>query len=255
MSVTSGEKGISAIIALTGTTAAYKKIIAFPYSCTIYQQVVKLALTKDGIKENPMNKLVRGCFALALILLFTTSADCKELTTYMSINSGVTLVEDADLTDSRLPNSVINVEYDPGYFIGLAIGNQVDKMRLEAEMGYQKNKVDSSTSIGSSVTLNDEVKVRLSTLLFNFYYDFKNGSRFTPYVCAGLGLGNIKLDGFSKSDAVGEYQFGAGMSYQITETVALDLKGRYLATTDAEFDTATIDFSTINAIFDIRIYF
>lgn len=202
-----------------------------------------------------MSKFIRGCFALALILLFSTPADCKELTTYMSINSGVTMLEDADLTDTTTPGWKYSYEYDPGYFIGLAIGNHVDKIRFEAEIGYQKNKVDSIKLNGASLTSTGDSEIRLTTLLFNLYYDFKNGSRFTPYICAGLGLGNIKLDGTSKSDSVAEYQFGAGMAYQISERVALDLKGRYLGTTDADFDTYSLDFTTINAIFDVRIYF
>lgn len=202
-----------------------------------------------------MNKLVRGCFVLALILMFTTPGFCRELTTYMSINAGVTLPEDADLTDSSMPGDVTTLEYDPGYFIGLALGNHMDNMRLEAEIGYQKNKVDSAKSNVGAVTVTGDPEIRLSTLMFNFYYDFMKDSRFTPYLTAGLGLGNMKLDGFSDSDAVAAYQFGAGMAFRITEKIALDLKGRYLGTTDAKFGTTSLDFTTINAIFDVRFYF
>lgn len=202
-----------------------------------------------------MSKLIRGCFALALIFIFSVPADCKELTTYMSCNAGVALLEDADMTDSTLPGTRANLEYDPGYFIGLAFGNHVNKIRFEAEFGYQKNKVDSLNLNGSNFTVTSDNEIRLSTLLFNLYYDFKNSSAFTPYLSAGLGLGNMKIDGVSKSDAVAEYQFGAGVAYQISERIALDLKGRYLATTDAEFESLNLDFSTINAIFDVRIYF
>jgi opacity protein-like surface antigen len=198
-----------------------------------------------------MSKLVRGCFALALILLFTTPADCKELTTYLSINGGVTLPQNSDLTDPVLGTAALELEYDPGYFVGLAVGNHVDKLRFEAEIGYQKNKVDSV--VGGSISGDPEI--RLSTLLFNFYYDFMKESRFTPYLTAGLGLGNMKLDGVSGSDAVAEYQFGAGVAFRISDKIALDLKGRYLGTTDAKFDTASLDFTTINAIFDVRFYF
>jgi outer membrane immunogenic protein len=202
-----------------------------------------------------MNKLVRGCFALALILIFTTPGFCKELTTYMSINTGVALLEDSDVTDSTLPGMVATYEYDPGYFVGLAVGNHVDHMRFEAEVGYQKNKVDSVRVNGVSFTSSGDQEIRLSTLLFNFYYDFMKGSRFTPYLSAGLGLGNMKLDNAGKSDAVAEYQFGAGVAFRITDSFALDFKGRYLGTTDAEFGTTSLDFTTINAIFDVRFYF
>ena len=202
-----------------------------------------------------MSKFIRGCFALALILIFSSSADCKELTTYMAVSGGVAMLDDGDMTDSTSPSTRYNLEYDPGYFIGLAFGNHVDKIRFEAEIGYQKNKVDSLNINGVNYTVTSYNELRLTTLMFNLYYDFKNGSRFTPYLSAGLGLGNMKLDGVDKSDAVGEYQFGAGVAFQINDRIALDLKGRYLGTTDAEFDTLDLDFTTIDAIFDVRFYF
>jgi opacity protein-like surface antigen len=203
-----------------------------------------------------MSKLFRGCFALALILIFSTPAICKELDTYMAISGGVALLEDGDFTDATDPSLKGSLEYDPGYFIGLAFGHHVDNIRFEAELGYQKNKVDSSTGpSGYRLVFTDDHKIRLSTLMLNIYYDFMKGSSFTPYLSAGLGLGNMKLDGISKSDAVAEYQFGAGLAFRVSEKIALDLKGRYLSTTDAEFDGVELDFSTINAIFDVRIYF
>jgi opacity protein-like surface antigen len=241
--------------------AEYKKNIDFPYSCTIFRQVAKPMKTNDGIKENPMSKVMRGFFSLAIVLVFAAPGLCKELTTYLSCNVGVAMAEDGDITinDPTYGNLQGDLEYDPGYFVGLAFGNHVNNMRFEAEIGYQKNKADSlSLNLGGTTYTGDitsDNEIRLSTLLFNLYYDFKNSSRFTPYVSAGLGLGNIKLDGASKSDAVGEYQLGAGVAFQISEKVALDLKGRYLGATEAEFEDVTLDFSTINAIFDVRIYF
>lgn len=201
-----------------------------------------------------MSKLIRGCFALALILMFSTPADCKELTTYASCNLGLAMLDDADLDDTSIGRR-FSYEFDPGYFIGLAIGNHVNNFRFEGELGYQKNKVDSVSTSGVSLTSTDDQEMRLVALMFNLYYDFKNKSAFTPYISAGLGLGNLKIDGATKGDSVGAYQIGTGVAFQISERVALDLKVRHLETTDAEFDTSNIDFSTNNAIFDVRIYF
>jgi opacity protein-like surface antigen len=206
------------------------------------------------MKEKPMSKFIHGCFALVLILVFSTPATCKELTTYMSCNAGATLVGDSNLSDSTSTDTV-SYEFDPGYFVGVAFGNEVDKIRFEAEIGIQKSKVDSITTNGIADPFDDNREIRLTTLMFNLYYDFLKGSRFTPYLSAGLGLGNMKLDKVSGSDAVAEYQIGAGMAFRISDRVVLDLKGRYMETTKAEFDTSNLDFSTINGIFDVRIYF
>jgi outer membrane immunogenic protein len=239
---------------LTKAAPAYKKNTAFPYSCVIYRQVVKPMKKNDGFKENYMRKLIHGCFALALFLMFSTSADCKELTTYMSGSVGLAMLQDADLNDSSL-GTRSKYEYDPGYFIGVAFGNHVDNIRFEAEIGYQKNKVDSIHVSGVSTTPSNDQEIRLTTLMFNLYYDFKNSTAFTPYLSGGLGLGNLKIDGATKGDAVGAYQYGAGVAYQISERVALDLKVRHLETTDGEFGTSNLDFATNNAIFDVRVYF
>ena len=206
-----------------------------------------------------MRKLIHGCFALALILTVSTSANCKELTTYMSCNAGVALLQDADLTDSTMSGAKFNIEYDPGYFVGIAIGNHIDNFRIEAEIGYQKNKLDSLKLTSNGVTYSGDItsdnEIRLSTLMFNIYYDFLKESMFSPYLCAGLGLGNIKVDGASKSDAVSAYQYGAGVAFRISDRVALDLKLRHLETSDYEFETSNLDFATNNAIFDVRVYF
>jgi len=202
-----------------------------------------------------MRNLIRYCIALVLLLLISTPAHCKELYNYASGNIGIALHDKADVSDPALAGAELELEFNPGYCLGLAIGHQfVDKnFRAEGEFGLQTNTIDKVN--GGSLSSSEDDELRLITLLFNLYYDFKNSSAFTPYLCAGVGLGNMKIDGADEDDAVTAIQFGTGVAFQISDKLVLDLKLRHLETSDGEFGSTKIDYSTNNAIFCIRGYF
>lgn len=89
---------------------------------------------------------------------------------------------------------------------------------------------------------------RIQTLFFNAYYDFETGTAFKPYVGAGLGMafvntkGKFKDEDFSSgittytdSYSTGSknrtnfaWNLGAGVAYEFTENIALDLSYRFV---------------------------
>ena len=90
-----------------------------------------------------------------------------------------------------------------------------------------------------------KAKFMYSTLMANFYYDFHNSSNFTPYVGAGIGLAFIygdfsvaahdyetgkyvDLGSLGKSQTNFAWQVGAGVAYNFTENVAVDVAYRYV---------------------------
>ncbi len=79
-----------------------------------------------------------------------------------------------------------------------------------------------------------------TSFLVNGYYDFFTKSPITPYLSAGIGFANLKindLDDFGdSSDTVLAYQVGVGLGYAINREVTLDFKYRYFATADPNFD-------------------
>ena len=84
--------------------------------------------------------------------------------------------------------------------------------------------------------------------MLNAYYDFKNTSKFTPYVSAGAGVTRVKNkqtlnSEFSEEGSLGSdtnnsftWSAGAGVSYKVTENVALDLAYRYVDADEIEFN-------------------
>lgn len=108
-------------------------------------------------------------------------------------------------------------------------------IRAELEFAMRgNNKENDSNEFGSF-----QYKYNASTLMANFYYDFRNESAFTPYVGAGVGLAFIGVD--NKMDIGGvrivrddetftnfAFNLGAGVAYSFTDNLAVDLGYRYL---------------------------
>lgn len=114
--------------------------------------------------------------------------------------------------------------------------------RAEGEIGYQKNDFDKVTGFG--ITLNASGDVSCLSFLANGYIDFHNSTPFTPFISAGIGVANIdandfRIGGFligSEDDTVFAYQMGAGVGYAVNKNITIDLKYRYFATEDPDFE-------------------
>lgn len=187
---------------------------------------------------------------------------------YVSGHVGMAMPSDATLT---APGVSLDVDYDSGLAINLALGYRTGPMRLEGEIGYQKSDVDDLTvsvaGLGSvnfkSAGIPFSADVKTTSLLLHAYYDFQNASAFTPYITAGLGMAKVKASfdspGFgiswSDSDTVFAYQIGVGFEYAINQTVSLDARYRYFATSDPSFDTTDAEFSSHNLMLGARIKF
>lgn len=78
--------------------------------------------------------------------------------------------------------------------------------------------------------------IKSQSLMLNGYYDFKNTSKFTPYVSAGVGFTHIKntqtnrIENTSASDSDNQFTWsaGVGVNYAVSQNVGLDLGYRYV---------------------------
>lgn len=182
---------------------------------------------------------------------------------YVSGNIGFAMLSDSDLTDSTIPGITIDIEYDTGLALGAALGYDFGNTRLEGEISYQKNDFEKASLLGVDVDLTGDV-TSLS-LLMNGYYDLVNNSVFTPYLSAGLGFAKVEVNDFNVpgsglpnsnyDDTVFAYQVGVGVGYAVNEKVTIDVKYRYFATSDPEFDTTEAEFASHNFLFGVRVNF
>jgi opacity protein-like surface antigen len=199
--------------------------------------------------------------ACCAALLSISSVAYSAAGPYVSGNVGLAIANDSDVT--LVPGITVDVESDSGLALGAAAGYAFEfNTRVEAEIVYQKNDLDEINIFGLDLDLSGDTSS--TALLFNGYYDFNNASAFTPFIGAGIGVANVEVNDFNilglgglpdDDDTVFAYQVGAGVAYAINENIDIDVKYRYFATSDPEFDITEIEYSSHNIYAGVRIGF
>ena len=159
---------------------------------------------------------------------------------YISGGVGAVFPRDSDVDGTGINSTV---EFDAGPVGSLAIGSTLGgNWRGEFELSHREVDVDSvSGATGSTGDLSG------TALMMNGFYDFSNGSSFTPYVGAGIGPMRLDVDGatpfggasIDDSDWVLAAQAIAGVGYKLSDRLGLFTDYRFLATTDANLTTST----------------
>lgn len=140
---------------------------------------------------------------------------------YAGVSGGVEFLNDSDI--KATPNG--NLEYDSvGGVVTGSIGYMLpfeqafwNGFRLEGEFGYHSIGLDSYTAGGTTSAAGGQARVL--SYMGNVYYDFRNQSRWTPYVGGGAGLANFHIDrnkvggNTETSDDVFAWQLMTGLSY------------------------------------------
>ena len=200
---------------------------------------------------------------LLATVIATSSFAYADSGLYTSLKAGVsdTKFEDykLDLADGN--DSLVSKHKDADETIypniSAAIGfdfSKVSKVNARAELEYTyKDKATFAPNISSAIINGVEVQfpegfpsflvneLRTQSLMLNGYYDFKNKSKFTPYLSAGVGVSRIENKVSINPEAFGDsenittdtnnnftWTAGAGIAYKVTENVALDLAYRYV---------------------------
>ena len=141
---------------------------------------------------------------------------------------------------------------DSGFVVNGAVGYDFDEFRVEGAVGYQENDYT-----------NDTLGASLLTVMANGYYDLNAGSGFKPYVMAGLGIAHINADddhGISDpwlDDTYFAWQLGAGVGYEVSENITIDVGYRYLKPEGIEcpIDLNDVSWESHNILAGIRYKF
>lgn len=137
----------------------------------------------------------------------------------------------------------VDTDFDPGFGIGIAIGREIPQWstdnigtRIELELSYRDNDVDdiNFTGNGPSPEANVSGDISSTSLFANVLFDFKQQGKWTPYAGLGLGVTRSDLDfsygpGVRVSDDDTNFatQLIAGVAYELNDSTALTLDGRY----------------------------
>jgi len=197
-----------------------------------------------------------GAFVLLMLPGISPAANFGP---YFSAQVGGAFLTDSDMSDYYADATT---QFDPGFASGFAAGFNFGVFRVEAEVGYQKNDIDKIS--GYDYEYDEYFAGSASgdmtaySFMGNFYLDFHNGSPVTPFITAGVGTATIELNDFGYDDyddTVFAYQVGAGLAFYINPHMTIDLKYRYFATDDPDFDGLSATFASHNVYCGFRFNF
>lgn len=270
----------------------------FSYNKRIYLvSGIDLLKKTDQFTNNGsyMRMLMKYLLLVALVATSFSGLAHANNGIYASIKSGIS---DTKMKDNRVnfydnyEGSHLIIEYyqkDQSKSIypniSAAIGFDFSKIspvdaRLELEYSYKDNTAFKPKSTHATILVTspgepdfhaDDIyshnlnlfshELKSQSLMFNGYYDFKNKSKFTPYISAGVGMTHVKNDyhfitapeyGFSKTDHNFTWSAGFGTTYNVTDNVALDLSYRYVNAGKLEFSGTLFDGSSEKTHFKLN---
>lgn len=145
--------------------------------------------------------------------------------------------------------NVVNDYDDAGYNVAAVVGwgakvqNSIG-YRLEAELGYQTAEVDTHTVGGTRISGSDSFGDTNTLYGFaNAYLDIPLFNRLNGIVGGGVGVGKVEFDGhgvrgagvvMDDEDTAFGYHVDAGLSYDVTDRLALEAMYRYTSFVDVE---------------------
>jgi OOP family OmpA-OmpF porin len=181
---------------------------------------------------NKFSKILLGATAL---ISFAAAANAADVKPYMSGNVQYLL---GDNEDSVSRGAAVKLHEKAGAGIAGQVGAKIDNFRVEGEALYLISNIDRLTTGGT--TVRSDIDAKATAFMANGYYDFKNDSKFTPYIGVGAGTAHMVssvTSGHSDTANVFAYQALAGVSYEINPHNSVSLGYRYFATEDGKFDS------------------
>jgi len=136
-------------------------------------------------------------------------------------------MSEATLAACELNGATPNARGKNGWTVDLAAGRSLGpNVRGEAEVLYsQVDRKDASTG-----------KIKTVGGFVNGYYDIDTGTKVRPYVGAGIGVAQVKLDqGPSHGDDTGfAYQLKTGVSFAVNDRLTAQLGYRYMGVNNVQ---------------------
>ncbi|ESA38285.1 hypothetical protein N836_33185 [Leptolyngbya sp. Heron Island J] len=147
----------------------------------------------------------------------------------------------------------ISLDTETGFGINGAVGYRFDDARVELEVAYTNNDVE-------SITVNDLDEISLdgeiesTQFMVTGYYDIPTNSRFSPYIGGGVGIATLTADdietdipglGLVALDDTGTsfvFQVKAGVGYQISRQANIFLGYRLHGIPGQDFEVFDTDF-------------
>jgi len=130
-------------------------------------------------------------------------------------------------------------QQDTGYALLGQVGYGFGPIRLEGELGWRHNDISSITNYQGEPASSGAIKGL--NFMANALYDFNTGTKWTPYVGAGVGGINLSTDHITAANTeitndnelLFAYQGIAGVSYALNNTLSIKADYHYMRTEKA----------------------
>jgi opacity protein-like surface antigen len=193
---------------------------------------------------------------LAALLVAASATSAMAAGTYIGASGGPSFFHDSDISEPGFASA--NVSYDTGFVFNVGAGHKFDSgVRLEGEFGYKKADMSNLSLAGITFSTSGS-DLSVMSFMFNGFYDFDLKSSITPFVGAGIGAlrGKVSTSGQDFDDTVFGYQLSAGVSYNASKNVNLDLSYRFEgAASDFNMDGSDLSYHSSNLLFGVRYTF
>lgn len=217
--------------------------------------------------------LLSGACAASILLAVTSSAPAADFETapepagmgwYVSVFGGWSLAKDEHLLVEYDAGALTDffeadIDLDNGFMVGAALGVQINEwLRGEVEVSGHWHDANGSAYayfdvpapyIPSHDTFDLDGEEDALFVLANLWIDLPIGEVIRPYIGGGIGFGRVDVDvdamitGGSTSYTLIDdadwgfaYQLGAGVAFDITPNMAIDVGYRYKRINNAELE-------------------
>jgi OOP family OmpA-OmpF porin len=181
-----------------------------------------------------------GVSLAAAIVLSVMPARAQTL--YFGGEGGWTQLQNQRISPAGLPSGT--ERFNSGFAVGARTGYEEGPWRFEFEYAYRHNEASSLTIGGTSIGGLSGSR-QTHAFLTNLIYEFNLGWPVKPHI--GGGIGGVYMKDKASAPGLGTffndngwelgYQAIAGLRYDLTPNLAVDLDYRYFATTDFSFRT------------------
>lgn len=165
---------------------------------------------------------------------------------YISVFAGGNVLSDVE-TDYNSYGDIYgySVELDTGYVAGIAFGRKInERIRVEAELSHASADAKEYLFSDTDLSRPAEGDLTATYLLANVWYDIPTAGPVGFYVGGGLGAAKVEGDttfngsdfGYGPGETKLAGQVGAGVVYDLSQSLALDVGYRFKYVGDVDFD-------------------
>ncbi len=201
--------------------------------------------------------------ALVVLFILVPSICLADDGLYLGVNTGATVIEATSLTGNFNP---IELDFSPGYLLGINAGYQMVKGRVEIAYSFRSAEIESSELLGNEFDPGGEFLSH--SVMVNSIAEYNRRQRLQPYLLVGAGYAlvelnedlNVGIDIVDNNDTVFAYQVGTGVGISLSRSIMLDIGYRYFTTGEIELEATAdrkieTDYETHNLVAGLRLFF